>query len=87
VIALGYDDPAVREEADKLYHALRSRGIEVLLDDRVGPSAGEKFADSDLLGLPKRVVVSKKTIAAGMYELKDRKSGEVSQVAHAQLIA
>lgn len=87
LIALGYDDPAVKEEADKLYHALRARGIEVLLDDRVGPSAGEKFNDSDLLGMPKRVVVSKKTIAAGMYELKDRKTGEVSQISHSQLLA
>ncbi len=87
IVALGYEDEAVKAEADKLYEALNARGITVLLDDRIGPSAGEKFADSDLLGMPKRVVVSKKTIAAGLYELKDRKTGEVTTIAHEQLIA
>lgn len=85
IIALNYEDETVKAEADKLYHALRAKGIEVLFDDRIGPTAGEKFADSDLLGMPKRVVVSKKTIAAGIYEVKNRKTGEVHQVPCAEL--
>jgi prolyl-tRNA synthetase len=50
------------EEADKLYDELTSLGLEVLYDDRQGVSAGEKFADSDLIGCPYRLVVSEKTL-------------------------
>jgi prolyl-tRNA synthetase len=77
LVALNYEDADVKDAADKLYADLRSRGVEVLFDDRVGISAGEKFADSDLLGMPKRIVVSKKTLASGEFEVKDRKTGEV----------
>ncbi len=86
IVALGYDDESVKNEADKLYSDLRAKGIEALLDDRIGLSAGEKFADSDLIGIPKRIVISKKTVAAGVYELKHRKTGEVSQVAYSDLV-
>ena len=51
-------------------------GIEVLYDDRE-LSAGEKFADADLIGVPYRVVVSDKTLEAGKHELKKRTSKEV----------
>ncbi len=63
------------EEADKIYEYLKSKGIEVLYDDRE-LSAGEKFADSDLIGCPYRLVVSKKTLAAGGLEFKPRNSDE-----------
>jgi prolyl-tRNA synthetase len=72
------------EEAVKVYDALRAEGIEVLLDDR-DASAGEKFADADLLGMPSRIVVGK-TAASGKYELKDRKSGEEKVLSLAELI-
>ncbi len=48
-------------EAQKIYETLKKSGIEVLFDDREGVSAGEKFADCDLIGIPVRLVVSKKT--------------------------
>jgi prolyl-tRNA synthetase len=48
------------EEAEKYYKILRDKGIEVLYDDR-DISAGEKFADADLIGIPHRLVVSSKT--------------------------
>lgn len=86
IVALSYDDNEVKKDADALYAALRAKGIEVLLDDRVGPSAGEKFADSDLLGIPKRIVVSKKTVASGQFELKERKTGEVTSVTFPELM-
>lgn len=73
------------EEAKKLYEALRAEGIEALLDDR-DVSAGEKFADADLLGIPSRIVVGK-TVADGTYELKDRKEGETSILNLKDLIA
>lgn len=71
--------PEVREYAKSIYEELVSRGIEVLWDDR-GLRAGEKFAESDLMGIPSRVVVSEKTLTAGMLEIKERATGEVRMV-------
>ncbi len=59
------------EEAEKLYNRLVDAGVEVLFDDR-DVSAGEKFADADLLGIPERIVVSAKTLAEDSVELKLR---------------
>ncbi|MEK7152056.1 MAG: aminoacyl--tRNA ligase-related protein, partial [Patescibacteria group bacterium] len=66
LLSLGKD-----AEAEVLYEALRAKGIEVLYDDR-DVSAGEKFADSDLIGIPLRMVVSKKSLEAGGIEVKKR---------------
>lgn len=63
------------DEATKLYETLQQRGIEVLLDDR-DATAGAKFADADLIGIPWRVVVSDKSLAAGGYEVKKRSETE-----------
>lgn len=71
LLALGFA-PAVAKEADALYESLLRDGIPVLYDDRNGVSAGEKFADADLLGLPLRLVVSEKSLAAGGVEAKNR---------------
>jgi prolyl-tRNA synthetase len=65
-------DLGQKEEAEKIYQKLLSRNIEVLLDDRE-ISAGEKFADADLLGIPLRVVVSKKSLEKGGVEIKERR--------------
>jgi prolyl-tRNA synthetase len=63
------------EEAEKIYNQLQTAGVEVLYDDReVG--AGEKFADSDLIGIPYRVVVSEKSLIGGGVELKKRNEKE-----------
>ena len=59
------------EKANELYESLQKEGIEVLFDDREA-NAGEKFADSDLLGVPLRVVVSKRSLEEGGYEIKSR---------------
>lgn len=69
------DDAEVVKEADNLYEQLTSEHISVLYDDR-DVRAGEKFADADLLGIPYRVVVSKKSTQAGKHEYKKRKSHE-----------
>jgi prolyl-tRNA synthetase len=63
------------EEAERIYAELTKKGIEVLFDDRE-VSAGEKFADSDLIGIPTRVVISKKSLAAGGIEVKRRNESE-----------
>lgn len=59
------------EEAEKLYQTLKDKGVDVLYDDRENKSVGEKFSDSDLLGIPYRVVLSQKQ-ENGMVELKKR---------------
>lgn len=59
------------EESEKIYQTLTEAGVEVLWDDR-DESAGAKFAGSDLIGVPFRVVVSKKSLEAGGVEVKKR---------------
>lgn len=60
------------KEAEKIYGDLQKNGIEVLFDDREDASAGEKFADADIIGIPWRVVVSEKSLASGGVEVKKR---------------
>ena len=71
LLALG-DDEVVMKEANKVYESLSQAGVEVLFDDRSGMSAGEKFSDADLLGMPYRAVVSPRSIKEGGIELKKR---------------
>ena len=73
LIGLNLDKSDVLAKANDMYEKLQSAGIEVLFDDR-DVSAGEKFADSDLIGIPYRVIVSAKT--AGKVEVKRRDSSE-----------
>ena len=71
LLLLGADEK-VYEEADKLYEDLIGKGVEVLYDDRRDVNAGEKFADADLIGIPYRVVVSKRSMDDGGFEIKKR---------------
>lgn len=71
LLALG-DDKEISKEAVKVYESLLKANIEVLFDDRTGMSAGEKFADADLLGIPWRAVVSTRSISEGGIEIKKR---------------
>ncbi|MEK7579724.1 MAG: aminoacyl--tRNA ligase-related protein [Patescibacteria group bacterium] len=68
------------QEADKIYEDLTKAGIEVLYDDRIDESAGEKFADADLIGCPFRVVVSGKTLEDDSAEVKKRTEPKSSLV-------
>ncbi|MEN9881047.1 MAG: hypothetical protein RLZZ308_230 [Candidatus Parcubacteria bacterium] len=79
-------DSATHRAAEELYTTLTERGIEVLFDDRP-LSAGEKFADSDLIGIPMRVVVSDKSIEKGGVEIKERVGTESSIVSIDELLA
>lgn len=58
--------------ADEIYKKLKEHGIEVIYDDRVDKTAGEKFADADLLGMPMRVVVSHRSLDTESVEVKGR---------------
>jgi prolyl-tRNA synthetase len=71
LLSLG-DDENVASEANAVYEKLLKNNIEVLFDDRTGLSAGEKFADSDLIGIPYRAVVSLRSIKENGIELKKR---------------
>lgn len=86
LIALNTDDIAVRDHAEGVYTELRRRGVEVLFDDR-DARAGEKFADSDLIGIPYRVVVSKKGTEDRSYEVVTRATGEVRRLSEGELYA
>jgi len=59
------------EEAEKVYKGLQEEGFDVLYDDR-DISAGEKFSNADLIGIPIRLVASKKTLAEKSVEVKER---------------
>jgi prolyl-tRNA synthetase len=69
------NDPAATEAADAIYDGLKRDGIEVLYDDRE-ERAGVKFNDADLIGVPLRLTVSKKSLEKGGVELKRRSGGE-----------
>ncbi len=71
LLALG-EDEAVSKEAEKVYESLEKAGVEVLFDDRKDLSAGEKFSDADLLGIPFRAVVSARSLKENGIELKKR---------------
>lgn len=71
LLVLG-EDEAVKAEANKVYDELLKSGVEVLFDDRREVSAGEKFAGSDLIGIPMRAVVSTRSMKEGGIEIKKR---------------
>jgi prolyl-tRNA synthetase len=75
--------PGAEEQAQKLYSELQSRGIEVFWDDR-DTTAGSKFADADLIGIPVRLVVSQKT--NGQVEWKERSSAETALLSESEVL-
>ncbi|MEY2664484.1 MAG: hypothetical protein RIT04_292 [Candidatus Parcubacteria bacterium] len=78
----------VAKAADALYDKLTQAGIEALYDDRDAKTrAGEKFADSDLIGIPIRIIMSEKTLAEDMVEVKIRATGEVRKVPSCDVLA
>lgn len=79
------NDSDVAEKAASIYAALRQRGIRVLWDDRE-VSAGIKFKDADLIGLPWRVVISSRTLKDGNVELKAR-TGEPELISFEELFS
>jgi len=71
LIAIG-DNKKVKTTSEKIYQDLNKQNIQVLYDDRQDKSAGEKFAEADLIGTPYRVVVSEKTLSKNSVEVKER---------------
>src|SRR5262249_36953170 len=85
LVSLNVSDAAVLEASRDIYEKMNAGGLEVLWDDR-DESPGVKFKDSDLLGIPYRVVVGSKGLKEGLLEVKSRKSGEVQKIAPGQLL-
>ena len=74
LINLKTDDPATTEACERLYSGLSSSGVDVLYDD-TDERAGVKFATSELIGTPWRLVVGPRGVASGVAELKSRAGG------------
>ncbi|MEA3158721.1 MAG: prolyl-tRNA synthetase [Gammaproteobacteria bacterium] len=80
LVPINYQKSArVQETADALYRDFNAAGIDVLLDDR-DARPGVKFADSELLGIPHRIVIGERTLAAGNLEYRHRRETESTEI-------
>jgi prolyl-tRNA synthetase len=84
VVVAQQDDPAVAEAGEEIYVALANAGVDVIVDDRQ-VRAGVKFSDAELVGIPFRVTIGKRGLAAGAAEFTERESGTTVQVPLADL--
>lgn len=83
LIGLNLNEESVKKQAEKIYSFLASKGRpckedSILFDDRLDVTAGEKFADADLIGIPIRLVISKKT--GDRVEYKKRNNKEIKLI-------
>jgi prolyl-tRNA synthetase len=85
LLLVGNDDSAARQ-AEEWYARLSAHGFDVLFDDRTDVTAGAKFADADLIGIPYRVVISPKTRAQDSAEVKMRSEKEARLVPFKELL-
>lgn len=85
ILVLNQDDEDVLDYALDLSQKMEKQGKETLIDDR-DKSAGEKFADSDLIGIPTRIVVSRKAIDSSLFEVTDRKSQKMTQASESDIL-
>lgn len=79
IVPVQSTDPLAMGLAEKYLNELTDSGLEVLLDDR-DESAGRKFNDADLIGIPWRVIIGKRMLAQSQVEIKNRRTGEVIAV-------
>jgi prolyl-tRNA synthetase len=87
LVPINYQKSAsVQGATDKLYEELREAGVEVLLDDR-DARPGVKFADAELLGIPHRIVIGDRALAAGKLEYRQRRETESTEIAAADAVA
>lgn len=86
LINLKVKDDACNAACDKLFHELDAAGVEVLYDDR-DERAGAKFNDMDLIGVPWQATIGPKGVEKGMVELKNRRTGEKSEVSFDEIVS
>jgi prolyl-tRNA synthetase len=87
LVLLNSDEDVVREASEELYNTLQKNDIEVLYDDRQDKSPGEKLADSDLIGISQRIVISKKTVEKGKFEYKLRDQDDFKLLDEKELLS
>lgn len=80
ILALNMEDAKVKALAEEAYKILSKSGCDVLFDDR-NESAGVKFKDADLVGIPVKIIVGSKNAKKDIVEVKDRKTGSIDQLA------
>ncbi len=86
ILPLQANDPESMSLAMAYYDQLRKAGVDVLLDDR-DESAGRKFNDADLVGIPWKIIIGKRKLAEGSVELKNRRTHEVLVINKDQLVS
>jgi prolyl-tRNA synthetase len=86
IVGLDVTNPEVAAVAEELERTIEAAGFEVLYDDRIGVSAGVKFKDADLVGMPLRLTVGAKGLKDGVVELRDRRTKEVERVKPAEAV-
>ncbi len=80
VTPIGTDkSPTAKQTAETLYEQLIAAGVDALLDDR-GLRPGPMFADADLIGIPHRIVIGDKGLAAGQFEYKHRRADKAEMI-------
>ena len=79
-------DPTVTAAAEALLAELQAAGVDAALDDR-GLRPGQMFADMELIGIPHRIVVSERGLAAGTVEYRARNAAEAENLDQATVIS
>ena len=83
-IPINYKEENIRKTAEDIYEELNKLGIETLLDDR-DESAGIKFNDGELIGIPFSIVIGDKGLKKGIIEIKIRETGNIVEVRKEEL--
>jgi prolyl-tRNA synthetase len=86
LVGLGLDREGVGERAEALYKGLTAAGLDVLYDDRPDVSAGVKFNDADLIGIPLRATVSPRSMEKEAIEVKRREAAEFELIPYAEAV-
>jgi len=86
ILPLQTDDENLMKVANECYLGLQENGLDVFIDDR-NESAGRKFNDADLIGIPYRIVIGKRMLAENKVEIKNRRTGVTVTVDKAQIKA
>lgn len=77
LIGLNLEEESIKKKAEDIYNTLLDINLDVLYDDRLNVSPGEKFSDSDKIGCPSRIVVSKKSLEKDLLEIKNRITSQI----------
>lgn len=85
ILVIGKTSLDLMKFAESVYTSLLKEGVDVLFDDREGISPGEKFSESDLIGIPWRIVVSEKNLVSGKIEVKRRGKDDIIMIKPEQL--